>query len=125
MADEEVPKDPESISIQDDTPISIESDAPSSAPLSGVRVFGAAARGGMGAGTAKSSYKRPLNNTGQGATRCRLFHTRIAQAPLEHLESQINQWLDNDNIEIKSVGHVVGTFEGKNPEPNFIVMVWY
>lgn len=72
-----------------------------------------------------SAYKRSLNANGTGATRCRIFHSRIAIAPLEYMENQINEWLDGDNIEIKHVGHVVGTMEGKTPEPNLVVMVWF
>ena len=73
----------------------------------------------------KVHFKRKLNVTGQGATRCRLFHCRIALAPLEHMEHSINEWLDSEEIEIKHVGHIVGTMEGKSPEPNLVVMVWY
>jgi len=63
--------------------------------------------------------------TGQGATRCRIFHSKIAAAPLENMEQAINEWLDSEKIEVKNVGHVIGTMEGKRPEPNVIVMVWY
>ena len=73
----------------------------------------------------KVHFERKLNVTGQGATRCRLFHCRIALAPLEHVEHSINEWLDSEEIEIKHVGHIVGTMEGKSPEPNLVVMVWY
>ena len=86
-----------------------------------VRAFGAAA-----ARVAKASvYKRAMNLTGQGATRCRLFHSKIAVAALEGMEHQINQWLDNEEIEIKHVGHLVGTMQGKTPELNVIVLAWY
>ena len=74
---------------------------------------------------AKSAFKRDLNVTGHGATRCRLFRTRIAAAALDFMEHQINQWLDAENIEVKQVGHVIGVMEGKTPEPNLIVMVWF
>lgn len=111
------------IPLSDDTPISIEG-GEGLASGSGVRAIGSAAARGPGLG-AKSSYKRPLNITGQGATRCRMFRSRIAAAALEHMEGQINQWLDSENIEVKQVGHLVGTVEGKTPEPNVIVMVWY
>jgi len=73
----------------------------------------------------KAQFKRPLNLTGQGATRCRVFHSKIAMAPLENLEQTINEWLDSEKIEIKHVGHIIGTMEGKRPEPNLLVIVWY
>jgi hypothetical protein len=80
--------------------------------------------GGM-LGDKKATFKRSLNVDGQGATRCRMFRSRIAAASLEHMEKQINDWLDGDKIEIKHVGHVIGVVEGKTPEPNLLVMVWY
>ena len=70
-------------------------------------------------------YKRDLNVTGQGATRCRLFHSRIALAPLEHMEKTINEWIDDNEIEVKNVGHVIGVMMGKTREENLFVMVWY
>jgi len=74
----------------------------------------------------KMDFARPLNKTGTGATRCRLFHCRIALAPLEHMQTSINEWLDSDeNLEVKHVGHLIGIMEGKSPEPNLIVMAWY
>ncbi len=73
----------------------------------------------------KHDFQRPLNVTGTGATRVRIFHSRIAIAPMEMMEKAINSWIDAEEIEIKHVGQLVGTLEGKNPEPNIITMVWY
>ncbi len=86
----------------------------------GVKTFGVDADAAH-----KREYKRSLNTDGSGATRCRIFHSKIAQAPLENMESQINDWLDGDEIEVKQVGHIIGTMEGKRPEPNLMVIVWY
>jgi len=84
-----------------------------------VRAIGAALQ------AREQKYERPLNLTGQGATRCRIFHSRIAEAPLEHMQQTINEWLDKEEIEIKHVSQVIGIMEGKTPEPNIIVTVWY
>ena len=106
----------------DDEPISlVESEESPDFSAGGVKTFGVTG----GAGTEKREYKRPLNTDGSGATRCRMFHSKIAVASLEFMENQINEWLDSDRIEIKHVGHVIGTMEGKRPEPNLLVMVWY
>lgn len=70
-------------------------------------------------------FKRKPNVNGTGAIRCRMFHSRMALAPLGHMQSNINEWIDNNEIEIKHVGHVIGLMEGKSPEPNIFVMVWY
>ena len=74
---------------------------------------------------AKHEFRRPLNVTGQGATRCRIFHSRVAVDALEGTEERINEWIDSDNIEIKHVGHMVGTMEGKTARPNVMIVVWY
>lgn len=87
-----------------------------------IRAFGA----GHGLGPAGGKeYRRPLNLTGTGATRCKIFHSKIAVAPMEYMEQQINEWIDANEIEIKAVTQVVGVLEGKTAEPNIIAMVWY
>ena len=73
----------------------------------------------------KTEFKRPLNLTGAGATRCRLFNSKITVAALDHMVAQINEWLDGEKVEVKCVDQVIGTMEGKKPEPNVIITVWY
>ena len=87
-----------------------------------LHAFGAAA---AAANSRKSEFNRPLNVTGQGATRCRIFRSKIAAAGLDYMEKNINEWVDGDEIEIKHVGHVIGVLEGKTPESNVLVFVWY
>lgn len=70
-------------------------------------------------------FNRPLNINGQGATRCRMFFSKIAVASLDHMQQSINEWLDSEKVEVKHVGHMIGTMEGKHAEPNVIVWVWY
>ena len=106
-----------------ETPIGLVAEgAPAAKP--GVRAFGAGAGHGLG-GVQKSQFKRTVNITGQGATRCRLFHCRISPGPLSFMENQINEWIDGENIEVKHVSQNVGVMEGKSTEPNLIVIVWY
>jgi len=76
-------------------------------------------------GPTKEAFTRTPNVPGTGAIRCRVFFSRIAAAPLAYMEQQINEWLDSNPIEVKHVTHVVGIMEGKNPEPNVIITVWY
>ncbi|MDY6913656.1 MAG: hypothetical protein SVT52_04275 [Planctomycetota bacterium] len=106
----------------DDEPISLVESDGSGQKIGMVRELGDAK---AKAKVEQRQYKRPLNLTGQGATRCRIFHSRIAAAPLTYMEQQINDWLDGEKIEIKNVGHVIGIMEGKTPQPNVVVMVWY
>ncbi len=96
-------------------------DTPSSAKPGGLRAFGA----GASRLDKKVQLNRQVNSDGTGATRCRLFYSKIATGSLSHMENQINEWLENAPYEVKHVGHVIGTMEGKTQEPNLIVMVWY
>ena len=73
----------------------------------------------------ESEYRRVLNVTGNGATRCKIFHSKLSPVPLEYMQKQINEWLDSADIEVKFVSTVVGIMEGKRAEPNAIISVWY
>ncbi len=111
-----------SITPQEEEPIHLEEELPEETHHAEVKAFGA----GHGLGhKASSQYKRPLNVTGQGATRCKVYFSKIAPPSLEFMENQINQWLDSEQIEVKQVSQVIGVMEGKTPQPNLIVMVWY
>ena len=113
----------EPISLEPEEPISLEPDDKPGAPAhQTVRAFGSGAAK-MGGGA--TQFKRPLNVTGQGATRCRIFNSKVALPSIEAMQHKINDWLDSDNIEVKYVGQVIGTMEGKLPEPNVLVFVWY
>ena len=112
----------ESIPVPEEEPISIEG-GDEQISSTAVRAIGSARAAANAA--ARSTFKRALNVTGHGATRCRVFRSRIAPAALDFMENQVNQWLDSEKIEIKHVGHIIGTMEGKTPEPNIIVMVWF
>lgn len=116
-------EEPISLEEGQDEPIGIESPGTTSIKPTAVRTFGA---GAAAARVAQSvQLKRTPNVNGQGAIRCRVFTSKIAAAPLQHMEAVINEWLDNNNIEIKHVAQVIGVMEGKTPEPNMIVTVWY
>ena len=86
-----------------------------------IQAFGAAAQ----AGVKQREFKRPANVNGAGATRVRVFHTKITLASVDHMIDQINEWLDSEQVEVKFVNQVVGVVEGKKPEPNLILTVWY
>lgn len=121
--------DDEPISIEgpDDQPISIgdpveepltiseESSGRSISHTAGIR--GAAADG--------FSFSRPMQQTGKGATRCRIFRSKISVPAIESLEEHINEWLESDDIDVKEVGHLIGTMHGKIDEDNIIILAWY
>jgi len=131
MAEDDILKPADGpISVDDEEPIALEGgDEPlslvDSEGTGGLAPAGLTTIGMAGGPAEKVAYKRSLNANGTGATRCRVFHTKIAIAPLENMEKQINEWLDGEEIEIKHVGHLIGTMEGKRPEPNLLVLVWY
>jgi hypothetical protein len=118
----------EPLSIEDDDePISLVDGSDEGLPgLGGSEGLGLRTLGGAGGeAAAEVEFKRPMNTDGSGATRFRMFHSKISLSPLQNLENAINEWIDGDKIEVKHVGHLIGTMEGKRPEPNLLVMVWY
>jgi hypothetical protein len=70
-------------------------------------------------------FSRPMRTTGTGATRCRIFRSKISIPAIESLEEHINEWLDSDDIDVKDIGHLVGKMHGKTDEDCIIVMAWY
>jgi len=123
--DESIPLDADDekpLPLEDDEePLALEAESQAAEGSTKIKAFGAFAAGAE----QKQAFKRPLNLTGAGATRVRMFHSKIAQAPLDHMIETINEWLDGEQIEVKFIHQVMGTMEGKRPEPNVIVTVWY
>jgi len=106
--------------LVDDTPLPVAEGGPSAGP-SKIKTFGSGTKAAM----ATKELSRPMNLTGTGATRCRLFHSKITVSAVDHMVGQINEWLDGSDIEVKHVTEVVGVMEGKKAEPNLILTVWY
>ena len=79
----------------------------------------------LGGNVSDMKFRRPLNVDGSGATRCKIFHSKIADAPLKVMEHHINEWLDSDKVEAKFVSTCVGVLQGKSSEPNVIITIWY
>jgi hypothetical protein len=138
VSPEPVPVSPEPISLEpagEPVPVKpegVDSGADLDEPISLVESEGEegmskihARRAGSPLDQTKLDFKRRVNINGTGAIRCRIFHARIAEAPLGHMQNTINEWLDANEIEVKHVGHLIGIMEGKTPEPNLIAMVWY
>ena len=95
----------------------------SAEPSSKIRTF--ASESTLGKRAAGAAH-RALNKTGQGATRLRTFHAKLADASLQYMEDQINEWLDgHPDVEVKFAETTVGVVEGKRAEPHLIITVWY
>ena len=93
----------QSVTPQEEEPIHLEEELPEEAPHTEVKAFGAGHTLGH---KAASQFKRQLNVTGAGATRCKVYFSKIAPPSLEFMENQINQWVDSQQIEIKQVSQV-------------------
>jgi len=106
--------------VEDDEPISLVESVDDDKTAS-LRAIGA-----RGAKIQKQTeFQRSVNLDGSGATRCRVFYSKIAVSSLEVMERQINDWLDGNQIEVKHVNQVIGTMQGKMAEPNLVMTVWY
>ena len=120
--------DDEPISIEGpaDEPLSIE--GPDEEPLSiseGSSGRAISHTAGIRGAAEGFSFSRPMQKTGQGATRCRIFRSKISVPAIEALQEHINEWLESDDIDVKEVGHLIGTMHGKIDEDNIIVLAWY
>jgi len=74
---------------------------------------------------ADSRYKRQPNATGTGGVRAKTFVAKLRLDAIEHLDHQINEWLEqHPNYEVKSVATVVGELTGKIKEPALFMTVF-
>jgi len=92
------------------------------------RAIKALGAGGVGAQGAfdDTQLARSLNITGQGATRVRVFHSKMNDGAAAFMTQTINGWIDaHPDVEIKSVHTTVGVWEGKHPEPHLILTICY
>ncbi len=70
-------------------------------------------------------WKRTPNVTGQGASHCRTFVSKLRLDAIEHLDEQVNQWLDeNPGYEVKNATVSVGILTGKLKEEAMFMTVW-
>ena len=73
----------------------------------------------------RSEWVRKPNATGAGATHCKTFVAKFRTEAIEHLDQQINEWLDaHPDFEVKLVTTSVGTWQGKHLEDALVVNVW-
>ncbi len=70
-------------------------------------------------------WKRTPNVTNSGAIHVKTFVTKLRLDAIEHLDEQINDWLDNHpEYEVKFVSQSIGKLVGKNTEDALFVSVW-
>lgn len=119
------------IPLVDDVPIALIDEKPASAG----RASGPAIRsigGGLGgmteaaAAAVRQNLRRPLLTGTPNATRCRVFHCKLADGAFGHIAAQINEWADGDEqIEIKFATSCIGVVEGKHADAHLIVTAFY
>ena len=74
----------------------------------------------------ESRFKRRLDPKSGGASRCRMFHSKLSDGAVDFMTNSINEWLDaNKDIVIKFATSTIGPFEGKHTEPNLILTLYY
>ena len=77
-------------------------------------------------GGAGRTYRRALLVDSPNATRCRVFHAKMADGAFAHMCEQINEWVDgSDDVQIKFVSSCIGVVEGKHADQHLIVTVFY
>jgi hypothetical protein len=91
---------------------------------SGITSFSGGAAAG-GTEFRDDHLKRPVTLTGEGATRCRIFHARLNDGALHHMNVNINDWIDENEIEVKQAMSDVGLFAGKTTEQHLVVIIFY
>lgn len=83
-----------------------------------IRSFGAAKR-------EMSRWKHQPVSTGKGARHVRTFVAKLRLDAIDHLDEQINEWLDeHPDFDVKFVTTSVGMLVGKNTEEALFVSVW-
>lgn len=70
-------------------------------------------------------WQRTPNITGQGAIHVKTFVTKLRLDAIEHMDTQVNEWLDNHpEYEVKFVTTTTGALFGKNKEEALFMNIW-
>jgi len=70
-------------------------------------------------------WQRTPNVTGKGAIHVKTFVTKLRLDAVDHLDTQVNEWLDNHpEYEVKFVTTTIGTLFGKNKEEALFMNIW-
>lgn len=70
-------------------------------------------------------WQRTPNITGKGAIHVKTFITKLRLDAVDHLDTQVNEWLDaHPEYEVKFVTTTIGTLFGKNKEEAMFMNIW-
>lgn len=80
---------------------------------------------GPQSGKHEDKWSRTPNTPGTGAIHVKTFVTKLRLDAIDHLDQQINEWLDSHpQYEVKFVTTTVGKLVGKITEEALFVNVW-
>lgn len=97
----------------------LDEELPDVGPTDKIRTFGPARK------PHDEHWKRTPNVTGAGAIHVKTFITKLRLDAIDHLDQQINEWLDNHpEYEVKFVSQSIGKLVGKSTEDALFVSVW-
>ncbi len=75
--------------------------------------------------THEEQLKRQLLNNDH-ATRCRTFHCRLNDTSINHMNQQINEFVDtHEDVQIKFATTCIGVVEGKHSEQHLFITIFY
>ena len=81
--------------------------------------------GGPAVGTGPD-FQRPLGPPDVPPTRIKIFHAKLSDGAVRHLETLVNEWIDgNPEVVVKHATTTVGQWEGKHAENHLIVTIYY
>ena len=73
----------------------------------------------------EQKWARPTNQDGTGATHVKTFYCKLRPDAIDHLDSQINTWLDaHPEYEVKQVTSSIGKLVSKRSEDALFLNVW-
>jgi len=115
-----MPKDDEDDDLEDLAPIEVEDlESPGDPGSTKIQQFGGQRM------PHEEHWDRKPNTTGTGAIHVKTFVTKLRLDAIEHLDQQVNEWLDaHPEYEVKFVTTTVGTLVGKNSEEALFMNVW-
>jgi len=71
-------------------------------------------------------FKRAANPPDKPATRCKVFHAKLSEGAVRHLEEMVNEWIDeHPEVHVKHSSTNVGQWEGKHAENHLIITIFY
>lgn len=76
-------------------------------------------------GDDEKQWNRTPDPNGHGAIRCRSFVAKLRADAVEHMDEQINEWLDaHPELTVKHVASTIGVLKGKEKEDALFLSIF-